>query len=103
MTSGGAAGYGDPCFLSTTSLYLKFATCGYEGECVTFELELKLLVGIGLVGASNVRTTTLLRTLMAGRVRSTVAGYAFPTLNPVVSVVRIAEDESVLVVRIKSR
>jgi GTP-binding protein len=34
--------------------------------------------------------------LTAGRARSTIAGYAFTTLNPVVGVVRVAEDGSVL-------
>jgi len=95
ITSGGAAGYGNPHFLSTTNPSPKFATRGYEGERVTLELELKLLADVGLVGAPNAGKSTLLRALTAGRARSTVAGYAFTTLNPVVGVVRVAEDGSV--------
>jgi GTPase len=96
IASGGAAGYGNPRFTSTTNPSPKFATRGYEGERVTLELELKLLVEVGLVGAPNAGKSTLLRALTAGRARSTVAGYAFTTLNPVVGVVRVAEDGSIV-------
>lgn len=95
IVSGGAAGYGNPRFHSTTNPSPKFATRGYEGERVTLELELKLLADIGLVGAPNAGKSTLLRALTAGRARSIVAGYAFTTLNPVVGVVRVAEDGSI--------
>ena len=94
VASGGAAGYGNPHFLSTTNPSPKFATRGYEGERVTLELELKLLADVGLVGAPNAGKSTLLRALTAGRARSAVAGYAFTTLNPVVGVVRVTEDGS---------
>jgi GTPase len=36
----------------------------------------------------------LLHALTGGRARSTVAGHAFTTLNPVIGVVRVAEDGS---------
>ena len=96
IASGGATGYGNPHFYSTTNYSPKFATRGYEGERVTLELELKLLADVGLVGAPNAGKSTLLRALTAGRARSAVAGYAFTTLNPVVGVVRVAEDGSLL-------
>ncbi|KAH9987749.1 hypothetical protein BJV74DRAFT_978675 [Russula compacta] len=94
VASGGAPGYGNPHFQSTTNPSPKFATRGYQGERVTLELELKLLADVGLVGAPNAGKSTLLRALTAGRARSTVAAYAFTTLNPVVGVVRLAEDGS---------
>ena len=94
VASGGAPGYGNPHFHSTTNPSPKFATRGYEGERVTLELELKLLADVGLVGAPNAGKSTLLRALTGGRARSAVAGYAFTTLNPVVGVVRVAEDGS---------
>ncbi|KAF8892987.1 P-loop containing nucleoside triphosphate hydrolase protein [Infundibulicybe gibba] len=70
----------------------KFATRGHEGERITLSLELKLLADIGLVGMPNAGKSTLLRALTGGRAKSEVAGYAFTTLNPVVGVVRVAED-----------
>ena len=82
IASEGVAGYGNPHFYSTMNPspnFPKFATRGYEGERVTLELELKLLADVGLVGAPNAGKSTLLRALMAGRARSTVAGYAFTT------------------------
>ncbi|KAH8979049.1 GTPase [Lactarius hatsudake] len=94
VASGGAPGYGNPHFHSTTNPSPKFATRGYEGERVTLELELKLLADVGLVGAPNAGKSTLLRALTGGRARSAVAEYAFTTLNPVVGVVRVAEDGS---------
>ncbi|KAH9025807.1 P-loop containing nucleoside triphosphate hydrolase protein [Lactarius hengduanensis] len=94
VASGGAPGYGNPHFHSTTNPSPKFATRGYEGERVTLELELKLLADVGLVGAPNAGKSTLLRALTGGRARSSVAEYAFTTLNPVVGVVRVAEDGS---------
>ncbi|KAI0306128.1 hypothetical protein B0F90DRAFT_1923774 [Multifurca ochricompacta] len=97
VASGGATGYGNPHFQSTTNPSPKFATRGYEGERVTLELELKLLADVGLVGAPNAGKSTLLRALTGGRARSTVAEYAFTTLNPVVGVVRMTEDGSFVV------
>ncbi|THH18888.1 hypothetical protein EW146_g2171 [Bondarzewia mesenterica] len=94
VASGGVGGYGNPHFLSTTNRSPKFATRGYDGERVTLELELKLLADVGLVGMPNAGKSTLLRALTGGRAKSEVASYAFTTLNPVVGVVRVAEDGS---------
>jgi GTPase len=92
IASGGLGGLGNPHFLSPLNRAPKFATRGQEGERITLELELKLVADIGLVGMPNAGKSTLLRALTGGRVKSEVAGYAFTTLNPVVGVVRVAED-----------
>ena len=92
IAAGGSGGLGNPHFLSPTNRSPKFATRGQKGERVTLSLELKLLADIGLVGMPNAGKSTLLRALTGGRAKSEVAGYAFTTLNPVVGVVRVADD-----------
>jgi len=94
IASGGTGGVGNPHFLSSDNRSPKFATRGYDGERVSLSLELKLLADIGLVGMPNAGKSTLLRALSGGRAKTEVAGYAFTTLNPVVAVVRVADDGS---------
>ncbi|THH31819.1 hypothetical protein EUX98_g2363 [Antrodiella citrinella] len=94
LATGGAGGFGNPHFLGQDNRSPKFATRGYEGEWKSFSLEMKLLADVGLVGMPNAGKSTLLRSLSAGRAKTEVAGYAFTTLNPVIAVVRVAEDGS---------
>lgn len=96
IASGGAGGYGNPHFMRQDNRSPKWATRGYEGERVTLALELKLLADVGLVGMPNAGKSTLLRALTGGRAKSEVASYAFTTLNPVVGVVRVAEDGTLM-------
>ncbi|KAG1793075.1 GTP-binding protein Obg CgtA [Suillus plorans] len=92
VARGGNGGLGNPHFLSPISRSPKFATRGHEGERLTLYLELKILADIGLVGMPNAGKSTLLRALTGGRAKTEVAGYAFTTLNPIVGVIRVAED-----------
>ncbi|KAK7033135.1 putative GTP-binding protein P8A3.11c, mitochondrial [Favolaschia claudopus] len=92
VASGGAGGLGNPHFLSQLNRSPKFATRGQQGERITLALELKILADIGFVGMPNAGKSTLLRALTGGRAKSEVASYAFTTLNPVVGIVRVAED-----------
>ncbi|KAI6022088.1 GTPase [Pisolithus marmoratus] len=92
VARGGAGGSGNPNFVSQTSRSPKFATKGREGERITLSLELKILADVGLVGMPNAGKSTLLRALTGGRAKTEVASYAFTTLNPIVGVIRVADD-----------
>ncbi|KAF9011810.1 GTPase [Cyathus striatus] len=92
VASGGPGGFGNPHFTSIEHRSPKFASRGLWGERITLSLELKLLADIGLVGMPNAGKSTLLRALTGGRAKTEVAGYAFTTLNPVIGIVRVAED-----------
>ena len=92
IARGGSGGMGNPNFVAQMCRSPKFATKGQEGERVTLSLELKILADVGLVGMPNAGKSTLLRALTGGRAKTEVASYAFTTLNPVVGVIRVADD-----------
>jgi GTP-binding protein len=92
VARGGSGGLGNPHFLSPVNRSPKFATRGHEGERLTLSLELKILADIGLVGMPNAGKSTLLRALTGGRAKTEIASYAFTTLNPIVGVIRVADD-----------
>ena len=90
LANGGLGGMGNPHFPSATGRTARVASRGIQPENKTFELELKLLADVGLVGLPNAGKSTLLVGL-TGR-KAEVAGYEFTTLNPQVGVVRVFED-----------
>ncbi|KAG8216150.1 hypothetical protein J3R82DRAFT_8156 [Butyriboletus roseoflavus] len=92
IARGGGGGMGNPYFLAPVNRSPKFATRGHDGERVTLELELKIIADVGFVGMPNAGKSTLLRALTGGRAKTEVASYAFTTLNPVVGVIRVADD-----------
>ncbi|KAG9087210.1 GTPase of the mitochondrial inner membrane that associates with the large ribosomal subunit [Ceratobasidium sp. UAMH 11750] len=92
VASGGAGGYSNPYFLTSTNRSPKYTTRGHDGERVALELELKLLADVGLVGLPNAGQSTLLRAVTDSRAK--VAPYAFTMLNPQVGIVRVWDDGS---------
>jgi GTP-binding protein len=91
LTRGGKGGLGNPHFHVPAAMTpSRLASRGVQSPTYTFELELKLLADVGLVGFPNAGKSTILRGL-TGR-KAEVAGYSFTTLNPQIGVVRVYED-----------
>lgn len=80
LAAGAMGGLGNPHFVSKTALRPKYATKGGDGMRISFQLELKLLADVGLVGLPNAGKSTLLRAITNSRTR--VGNWAFTTLNP---------------------
>ena len=86
---GGAGGYGNPHFLTNENRSPKYATRGRKGETREFELELKTIADIGLVGMPNAGKSTLLGAISNAHPKQ--ADYAFTTLHPFVGTVDFAD------------
>lgn len=66
------------------------ATNGEEGESRTLVLELKLVADAGLIGFPNAGKSTLVTRI--SKAHSKIAPYPFTTKDPVLGVVKIADD-----------
>ena len=80
ILKGGKGGLGNENFKSSVNRAPEEFTKGDIGEFATFEIELKLVADIGLIGFPNAGKSSLLNSLT--RAGAKVGDYAFTTLEP---------------------
>jgi GTP-binding protein len=95
LCEGGKGGKGNWHFKSATNQTPRYAQPGLEGSEGWFQLELKILADVGLVGFPNAGKSTLLSVITSAKPK--IADYEFTTLKPNLGIVEYRDFKSFVV------
>ncbi len=95
LAHGGKGGKGNWHFKSPTNQTPRYAQPGLEGVEGWYQLELKILADVGLVGFPNAGKSTLLSVLTSAKPK--IADYPFTTLKPNLGIVEYRDFKSFVV------